>query len=98
MGMMGKMKDLYKMQKQAKQIKKELKNIHIEAETEGIIITVNGETEVVSVKIPEHMRDNPKLEVYLVEAFNKGVKKAQAIAAEKMKDVMGDMGFPGLGE
>lgn len=98
MSMMGKMKDLYQMQKQAKQIKKELKNIHIEAEVHGILVTVNAETEVVSVKIPEELRMDAKLESYLVEAFNKGVQKAQKIAAEKMKVVMGQMGFPGLSE
>ncbi len=41
--------------------------------------------------------DTGKLQNDLKEAFNKGVKKAQLIAAEKMKAVMGDMGLPGMG-
>lgn len=90
-------KDLYKLQKQAKAIKKELKNIHIEAEVEGVVVTINGEMEVLDVNIPEEMKSSPKLSSVLVEAFNKGIKKAQEVAAEKMKSVMGSMGLPGMG-
>lgn len=95
--MFGQMKDMYKIQKQAKEIKKELARLHIEAELEGIIVTINGEQEVVEVKIPETMRTSPKLEKLLLETFNKAMKKAQTIAAEKMKGVMDQMGlnFPG---
>jgi len=93
MGMFGQMKDMYKIQKQAKEIKKELSRLHIEAEVEGIIVTINGEQEIVDVKIPEAMRTSPKLEKLLIEAFNKAMKKAQSIAAEKMKGVMDQMGL-----
>ena len=93
MGFMDKAKDLYKLQKQAKQIKKQLKNIHIEAESDGITVTMDGEQHVVEVKIDESIAgDIKKIEKGCVEAFNKGVKKSQLIGAEKMKDVMGDMG------
>ncbi|MFA5829670.1 MAG: YbaB/EbfC family nucleoid-associated protein [Candidatus Gracilibacteria bacterium] len=94
--MFDKAKDLYKLQKQAKQIKEELKNIHIEAEVDGIIVVIDGEQEVVSVTLPEEECKNPKkLQDNLVKAFNKAIKKAQQIAAEKMKGVMGGLGFPG---
>lgn len=93
MGFMDKAKDMYKLQKQAKQIKKELKNIHIESEAEGIIVTMDGEQQCVDVKIPESLATNLKaIEKGCMQAFNKGVKKSQQIGAEKMKDVMGDMG------
>ena len=91
--MLGKFKDLYKVQKQAKQIKKELKNIHIEAESEGILVTINGEQEVVSIKLPEVIHDPKKLAENLVKAFNKALKKSQQISADRMKGVMGDMGL-----
>ena len=99
MGVFDKAKDLYKLQKQAKKIKKELKNIHIEAQEGGVNITLDGEQKVVGVKITmEHYgEDTGKLQNDLKEAFNKGTKKAQLIAAEKMKAVMGDMGLPGMG-
>ena len=92
--MLGKIRDIYKLQKQAKQIKKELANIHIEAEEAGVVVTVNGEMEVVAVKIPPEML-NPenaeKLQNAIVVAANKAIKKAQQIAAEKMKGVMSEM-------
>ncbi len=93
MNMFGQMKDMYKIQKQAKQIKKKLAKTHIEAEVEGVIVTINGEQEVVEVKIPEDKKNDPKLEKYLLEAFNKAIKKSQKIAADEMKDVMDQMGL-----
>jgi len=98
MGMFDQAKDLYKLQKQAKEIKKELRNIHIEAEVDGVTVVIDGEQEVVSVHIAEEAYQNPtKLQETLVKAFNKAIKKSQQIAAEKMKGVMGDLGLPGMG-
>ncbi len=95
--MFDKAKDLYKLQKQAREIKGKLKNTHIEAEQDGVVVTVSGEQEVVSVVISdEAMSDKRKLEKTLEIVFNKAVKKSQQIGAEMMKDVMG--GFPGLGQ
>ena len=94
MNMFNKARDIYRLQKQAKQIKKELANIHIEAETDGVVITVNGEMEVVAAKIPEELKTSEnaeKLQAAIVSAANKAIKKAQEIAAEKMKGVMGEM-------
>ncbi len=102
MGLFGQAKDLYKLQKQAKKIKKELKNVHIEAETDGIVVTVNGEQEIIDIKIPEEMlkpENKATLQKSLIAAINKGVKKAQEVAAERMRGMMGDMGLdlPGMG-
>ena len=94
---MGKIRDMYKLQKQAKSIKKKLKNIHIEAEEKGITIVMDGEQNLVSVKIEdEMMSDKTKLEENLKKAFEKGLKKSQQIAAGEMKDVMGDLGLPNM--
>ena len=93
MGFMGKAKDLYKLQKQAKEIKKQLKNIHVEAESNGVAVTIDGEQNFISVKIEESAAsDIRKVEKSIVDAANKAVKKSQLIGAEKMKAVMGDMG------
>lgn len=90
-------KDLYKLQKQAKQIKTELKRTHIEAEQDGITVVINGEQEVLEVKISEEAaKDHKNMEKNLVICFNKGVKKSQQIGAEMMKGIMGDMNIPGL--
>jgi len=92
MGMFDQAKDLYKLQKQAKQIKKKLKNIHIEAESGGVTVIVDGEQNFVDVKIAEAaMGDPAKLSKSVLQACNKAISKSQQIAAERMKDVMGDM-------
>ena len=93
MGFLDQAKDMYKMQKQMKTIKKELGKIHIEAEVDGVIVVIDGEQNFVEVRIPEALSgDNKRIGKAIVEASNKAVKKSQAIAAEKMKDVMGDLG------
>ncbi|MEK9166858.1 MAG: YbaB/EbfC family nucleoid-associated protein [Patescibacteria group bacterium] len=99
MGLFGQAKDMYQLQKKAKQIKKDLANLHIEAEFEGVIVIINGEQEVMEVRISEEMmkpENKMKLEKALLTAFNKAVKKSQEIAAERMRDVMGDLGLPGM--
>ena len=93
MGFFDQAKDMYKLQKQAKEIKKQLKNIHIEAEHEGVKVTVDGEQTFLECKVAEAiLGDAGKIEKGFIEAANKAVKKAQTIGAEKMKDVMGGMG------
>lgn len=90
MGFMDQAKDLYKLQRQARSIKKELKNIHIEAESEGVTVVVDGEQNVVEVKIPDALAgDVKRIAKAFVDAANKAIKKSQMIAADKMKDVMG---------
>ena len=96
MGRLGQMGDMYKLQKQAKAIQKELSKIHIFSEVDGVRVTVNGQQEVIpgGVEfIDESILENPKrLGKALTEAFNKALKKSQQVAAEKMKGVMGDLG------
>jgi DNA-binding protein YbaB len=89
--MFAKVKGAYKLQKQAKEIKKDLKNIHIEAEQDGATVTVNGEMDVVSVSISDDLMQQAQkskriLEDRLEKAFNKGKNKAQQIAAENESD------------
>ena len=96
MGLLGQAADMYKLQKEAKKIKKELGKIHVFADVHGVKVTVNGEQEVVSVEIDDSVATDPrKIEKAVLEATNRAMKKAQQIAAEKMKSVMG--GFPGMG-
>lgn len=96
MGMFGQAKDLYKLQKKAKQIKETLKNLHIEAEVEGVKVVINAEQEVQEVSISEELmlpENKEKLEGILKTVFNKAIKKAQEVAAEHMRDMMGDLGM-----
>lgn len=95
--MFDKAKNLYSLQKKAKQIKKDLKNTHIEAEVDGVTVLIDGEQEVIEVKLPETLdMDSKKLGEILAKAFNKGIKKSQQVAAEMMKEIMGDLNMPGL--
>lgn len=96
--MFDKAKNLYKLQKQAREIKEKLKNTHIEAENEGVTVVINGEQEVIEIRLnDESVQDRSKLQKNLVNCMNKAVKKSQQIGAELMKSVMGDMNIPGLG-
>lgn len=96
--MLGQMGDMYKLQKEAKKIKKELGKIHVFAESEGVKVTVNCEQEVLSVEfLDEAILGNPKkLAKSVLDATNRAMKKSQQVAAEKMKVVMG--GMPGFGK
>lgn len=96
MGLMGQMGDMYKLQKEAKRIKKELANTHIFAEVDGVKVTVSGEQEIIEVEFLDESicQDQKRLAKAFKEASNKAFKKAQEVAAEKMKAVMG--GFPGM--
>ncbi|NUJ97768.1 hypothetical protein HGA92_03185 [Candidatus Gracilibacteria bacterium] len=96
---------LMKLQQDAMKIKKELENTIIEAEVGGLVISVNGEMKVEKVEfetldlIPGLSQSQKEaLEKAILESVNKGVKKSQELASEKMQGVMGQMGLniPGM--
>ena len=95
--MLGQMGDMYKLQKEAKKIKKELAKIHVFAESAGVKVTVNCEQELLSVEFTDEtvLTDTKKLEKAVLDAANRAMKKSQQVAAEKMKAVMG--GISGMG-
>ncbi len=92
--------ELMKLQQQAQKIQEELSNTHIEAEVDGVVVTIDGQLKVVSTVIEDIslLKDQSKLEKAISEAINKGMKKAQEIAADRMKGIMGQMGLnmPGM--
>ncbi len=97
------MKQLYQLQKKAKDIQKELKDTEIEARSSDGEVTVvyNGEQRLVSIDIEPSMlvADKKKsLEQLIIKVVGEASSKAQALAAEKTKDVMKDMGLnlPGM--
>lgn len=97
----GKMKDLYELQKKARRVQKELKDVEIEASSNDGWVTVvfNGEQHLVSVNIAEEALDpdnKRELEKDLKNTITQAISRAQAVAAEKMKDIAGGMGIPGL--
>jgi DNA-binding protein YbaB len=98
--------EMLKLQQEAMKIKKELENTLIEAEVGGLVITVNGEMKVEKVEFETAelipwLSDAQKdaLQKAIMESINKGMKKSQEVATEKMQWVMGKMGLnmPGAG-
>jgi DNA-binding YbaB/EbfC family protein len=101
--MLDKMKQIYEMQKKAKQIQKELKETEIEAQSAdgGVTVVFNGEIHIVDVTIAESLlvpEKKRELEQAMKSTIAQAIAKAQAIAAEKAKTMMGDMGInlPGM--
>ena len=96
----SKAQELLKLQQEAQKIQNELSNIHIEAEVDGVVITIDGQMKIIKVTFenPEILKDQARAEKAIAEATNKGLKKSQEIAADKMKAVMGSMGLglPGM--
>ena len=92
--------EMMKLQQQAQKIQEELSNTHIEAEVDGVVVTIDGQLKVVSTIFEDAsiLKDQKKLEKAVTEAINKGMKKAQEIAADRMKGVMASMGLnmPGM--
>lgn len=95
---MSKMWEMMKLQQEAMKIKKELENTIIEAEVNGLVISINWEMKVektefeTNILIPG-LSDSQKkaLEEAIMQAINKWTKKAQEVAASKMQWVMSQM-------
>lgn len=101
--MLDKMKQVYDLQKKAKQIQKELKDTEIEAKSGdgGVVVVFNGEIHITDVTVDEALLSPEKkhqLEQDIKNTVAQAISKAQAIAAEKAKTMMGDMGInlPGM--
>jgi DNA-binding protein YbaB len=88
--MLGKAKDLYKLKKQADQMKRIMAGITVNVDHRGVKLTMQGDQKVVSIKIDGEERDDVK------EAINKAVKESQKKAAKKMQGFAGDLGLPGF--
>lgn len=94
---LNQMKMLNDLRKAQKELQKEL--VEVEAGDGAVVVQVNGELKVKSVKIdPEYVDlDNiEELEHWIEIAIRDGMQKAQEIAAEKMKPLMGGLGNLGL--
>ncbi|MBI3336071.1 YbaB/EbfC family nucleoid-associated protein [Candidatus Peregrinibacteria bacterium] len=91
----SKARDMFRLQREAKKIRKELKNIHVEEEAQGVKVIVTGEQKVHRIEIgPDVPREN--ISELLTDALNRALAKAQVVSADKMQGVMGEMGL-GMG-
>ena len=91
------MKTLNKLRKAQNDLKKEI--IEVEAGDEAVIVQVTGELKVKKITIDPSrvdLDDIAELEHWLEIAIRDGLAKAQEVAAEKMKPLMGGLGNLGL--
>ena len=101
MSKFGQAKDMLALAKQAKKIQKELKETEIEAASgDGAVrVVFNGEQHLKSITISEDaLRPENKmnLEKTLVSVMGQAISKAQAVAADRMKEVAGALNLPGF--
>ncbi len=97
----SKAKELYDLQKKARAIQKVLKNTEIEAKSNDGWVTVimNGEQHLVDIQISEeafNVENKKALESAIKNTVTQAISRAQAYAAEQMKEVAGGLGIPGL--
>ncbi len=87
------MKMLQQLRKAQKQLGKEI--VEVEAGDGAVVVQVTGELKVKSIKIDPEMidlDDIEQLEHWIQIAIRDGLAKAQEIAAETMKPLMGGLG------
>lgn len=101
--MFDKAKELYQLQKKAKEIQKELKNTEIEAKSvDGLVAVVfSADQKLKTIDIDESLlvaSKKKELEEKLSRVISEGLSRVQAVAAEKTKGLMSEMGvnIPGM--
>ncbi len=98
---MGQAMDQMKMLNQLRKAQKELKNeiVEVEAGDGAVIVQITGELKVKKVTLdPEKidLDDIHELERWIENAMRDGYAKAQEIATDKMKPLMGALGNFGM--
>jgi len=98
---MGQTIDQMKMLNQLRKAQKELKNeiVEVEAGDGAVIIQITGELKIKKITLdPEKidLDDIAELERWLENAMRDGYAKAQEIASDKMKPLMGSLGNLGM--
>ncbi len=98
---MGATMDQMKMINQLRKTQKELKNeiVEVEAGDGAVVIQITGELKIKKVELdPEKidLDDIHELERWIENAMRDGYAKAQEIATDKMKPLMGSLGNFGM--
>ena len=98
---MGQTMDQMKMINQLRKAQKDLKSeiVEVEAGDGAVVVQINGELKIKKVSIdPEKVDLNHihELEHWIENCLRDGYAKAQEIASEKMKPLMGKLGNLGL--
>ena len=91
------MKMLNNLRKAQKNLKKQI--VEVEAGEGAVLVRITGELKIDSIKIdPERvdLEDIEELEHWIEIAVRDGMAKAQEIAADTMKPLMGGLNIPGM--
>jgi len=97
----GQLKELYGLQKKAKQAQKELKNIEIEASSNDgwVKVIVSGDMKVKEISIKDDVlskENRSKLERTIVETISQALSRAQTESAARLSPMLKDLKIPGL--
>ena len=99
--MQGMLKKMQKMQKDMAKAQEEIKNSVVEASIGGgaVSVTMNGEQEVLSIKIAPAAVDPDDVEALedlIVAAVNEANRKAKEVSEQKLGAVTGNLKIPGM--
>ena len=89
--MFSKLNQIKDLKAQAKSMQDTLGQESIEVEKKGIVLKMDGNQKVLSIKIPEDM-DNSTIENILPDLFSDATHKVQKMMAEKMRS--GEIAMP----
>jgi len=89
--MFSKLNQIKDLKAQAKNMQDTLSQENVEVEKNEIVLKMDGNQKVLSIKIPENM-ENSTIEDTLPELFNDATKKVQKMMAEKMRN--GEISMP----
>ena len=92
MSIFGNMGKMAEMMKQAKAMKDALSRVKCEGEAGGVKVVVNGEMDILEVKIPPEV-SIVRAENLVKEAANKALRSAKVEAAKMMQGLSGLSGL-----
>jgi nucleoid-associated protein EbfC len=95
--MLNQAKMVMKLKKAQKELAKEV--VEVEAGDGAVVVQVTGELKLKNVKLDPELidfDDMPELERWIELAVRDAMSKAQEVAAEKMKPLMGGLGNLGM--
>ncbi len=84
------MKELYALKKQTDEMKKRMEKIMVTVEEGPFEIVIRGDQNIETVLENGEERNDIK------KAINKALKESQKEVSKKMRNQLGDMGFPGM--
>ena len=95
------MKQAQQVFQQSQEIERELSEMKLEATSGGGMVkaVVTGRGELLEIKIDPQVvdpTDVQMLEDLVISAVREAMEQAQALKAEKVKDLTGGLGIPGL--